>query len=132
MEELEAVLRRFVDDPRLSVHGQMEGESLVWPEAPDDSGQRWPVKLVFCPRGHEVGAINLSCDEAKQHWRLHGDPGMEVQPGTVLGIHRTAFVCSTCNRKHPNKSANYPVRGETLLERYAIAIATNVPALRLP
>jgi hypothetical protein len=132
LDRLEAVLRRFAEHPRLSSFGEPDGESLAWPKAPAKKGRRWPVKLVFCPKGHEIGAINLSCDEAGQEWHLHGDPGMEVRAGTVLSIHRSVFTCQQCKDQQPNKMPNYPVRGETLLDRYAIAVATGNPSLRLP
>jgi hypothetical protein len=69
------------------------------PATPEDQRWQWLIKLVFYPRGHEVGDINLSCDEGEETlaatavWRGHGDPGAEVKPGRCWAS-RSAFVCA--------------------------------------
>lgn len=138
--DLETVLRRLVETNAFMELGNPDAGTLTWPSEPLPSALKWPVVVLKCSRGHELGFMNLSFDRESQRWAMHSDADLEAMPGglgnrdprPVVSLIRTDFSCSTCQRRHHGRAVNVRLSGSRLVLLYAEAVVTKKTVLRLP
>jgi hypothetical protein len=130
MNDLEEVFRQIQETPAFFDRG-----------LPDDQGKlAWPVIVVFCPRGHDIAAIQLKLDEAVSRWTMESDTRSQSRAGHIgshrdprtgnVSLIRTTFSCEQCLKK-TGRSLNAPVIGTRLVLLYAGAVAQRKLSFRL-
>jgi hypothetical protein len=142
VDPIEMLLRALVADPKFFSHGIPGGSSLAYPTAPGEHDRVWPALAVSCPRGHHLGDVNLSCNDAATTWFVHSSPETQTRPGIgsrpgsgdrrsgIVSLDKTVFVCRQCREKTPGVSVNYPVSGVRFLRLYADAVVDERGVLR--
>lgn len=137
--DLETVLRKLVETPEFFQLGDADAGTLTWPKAPSQEALKWPIVVVFCSAGHEIGLINLTFDVADDRWVMQSDPAVQASPGwegarypgNLMSLERSVIRCEECQRKRSTKQQSLPLTGKRLLSLYAEAVMKRKASLRL-
>ncbi len=129
MDELEVLLRRLAANPGFWNKGRTDGGSMTWPSAPAEGDRKWPLVMFYCPGGHVLNTLNLSCSTDGSRWVLHSEPGGRGQQEAV-NLQRTVFECRQC-RESERARTRRVLTGKSLVQRYAAAVVAGNDTYRL-
>jgi len=126
-------------------HAEIDARILQIPRvrAAIDKGTETPYVMIRCPKNHPMVEVTLGMTSGEQLFLVATDATADAAKGTVMdgwdGLFgsreatdagaitrdRVRFKCPTCSRS--------PVRTKgDLLGRYALALQTGKPSIRLP
>lgn len=130
MDELETVLRNLAATPAFWDKGHEDAGSLTFPYSPAEGDRKWPLVIVYCPGGHVINTINLSCDPGRTSWTIHSDGPGGPGPQEAVNLHRTIFECKECSVNERSQTRRV-LTGKTLFRQYVETVMARKDWFRL-